>query len=83
MVLAGSPSHVPTIAERRADVCARSDLVVLEGPLVASSNAVVEHGVLKSVSVRDASDRQIAESGTTSPSRRHAKRTTASRSSSA
>ena len=52
--------RVPTIAERRADVCARSDLVALEGPLVASSNVVTEHGVVRSVSVRDTSGREIA-----------------------
>jgi outer membrane protein assembly factor BamA len=59
-VLASAPPHVPTIAERRADVCARSGLVALEGPLVASSNPVAEHGVVQSVSVRDASNREVA-----------------------
>ena len=51
---------MPTIAERRADVCSRSDLVVLEGPLVASSSDVAPRGVVKSVSVRDASGREVA-----------------------
>jgi outer membrane protein assembly factor BamA len=60
MVLATAPPHVPTIEERRADVCARTDLVALEGPLVASSSTVAEHGVVKSVSVRDASNRDVA-----------------------
>lgn len=60
MVLATAPPHVPTIDERRADVCARGDLVVLEGPLVASSNTLTERGVVKSISVRDSSGREIA-----------------------
>jgi outer membrane protein insertion porin family len=59
MVLASTPTRVPTIAERRADVCARTDLVALEGPLVASSGTVDERGVVKSVSVRDTSGREI------------------------
>ena len=59
MVLANTPSHMPTIAERRADVCARSVLVSLEGPLVANGSIVAERGVVKAVSVRDA-HREIA-----------------------
>ncbi len=59
MVLASAP-HAPTIAERRADVCGRSDLVTLEGPLVASVTTLAEHGVVKSVSVRDVSGRDVA-----------------------
>ena len=60
MVLASAPAHVPTIAERRADVCGRSDLVTLEGPLVASGTTQEEHGAVKSVSARDASGRDVA-----------------------
>jgi outer membrane protein insertion porin family len=59
VVLANAPPHVPTTAERRADVCARSDLVALEGPVLASGSAVAEHGVVKSVSARDASGRDV------------------------
>jgi outer membrane protein assembly factor BamA len=58
MVLASAP-HVPTIAERRADVCGRGDLVTLEGPLVASGTTQPEHGAVKSVSARDASGRDV------------------------
>jgi outer membrane protein assembly factor BamA len=60
MVLASTPAHVATIAERRADVCGRSDLVVLEGPLVASGTLLAENGVVKAVSVRDAAGRDVA-----------------------
>ena len=53
MVLASAPAHVPTIAERRADVCARTDLVALEGPLYAEANAPAERGTVRSVSIVD------------------------------
>jgi FKBP-type peptidyl-prolyl cis-trans isomerase len=49
--------HEPSLAERRAALCARRDLVPLGAPVVAAAARPTEAGTVRDVSVRDAQGR--------------------------
>lgn len=57
--LASPLGHARTLEERKADVCRSSELVALEGPLVTTSSAPLEHGVVRSVRVLDAAGNAV------------------------
>ncbi len=64
-ILVKPTAHARTEAERRKDVCGRTDLVALEGPIVAgaaSSTQQPERGLVRKVSVVDLAGREVQTS---------------------